>query len=98
MRTRSNQTEYPLDAVLRSLPAGLDTYVFDLRSVTAINNAANLYLRLSATSTTPANPSSTFGLGGTNRLDNVKVFGDFDPTDAANVQQTFRSTGRGPGW
>ena len=49
------------------------SYSQDLSAIAAIENAANVYLRLTATSLNPANPTSTFGAGGTDRVDNFSV-------------------------
>lgn len=53
--------------------AALDTtYSFDLRSVAALNNQANVFFRVAA---------STLGtsLGGTSRIDNFGIYSDFIP-------------------
>jgi PEP-CTERM motif len=58
----------------------LDTYAFDLRTVTALNNQANVYFRLLNNSTTSAG-GATVAAGGTSRVDNVTVFSNFVPPD-----------------
>ena len=67
-------------------PAGLDTYNFNLSSITALNNrdagmGQFAYLRLTAASINSAG-GSTVGTGGTNRLDNVRVYSNFDATQS----------------
>ena len=52
----------------------LDTYSFDLSSVTALNDQENLYFRLVVATNASANGGS-IGTGGTSRLDNVTIFG-----------------------
>lgn len=54
---------------------GTTSYSFDLSSISALDNDASVYFRLTLTSTNPANATSTFGAGGTNRIDNVVVSG-----------------------
>jgi hypothetical protein len=48
------------------------TFSYDLSSITALDNQANIYFRLVDTSTTSAN-GGTVGTSGTNRVDNVTV-------------------------
>ena len=67
-------------------PAGLDTFVFNLSSISAIENAANVYFRLTNSSTASANGVGTVPAGGTSRVDDVTIFNNFDPTQAP-VQQ-----------
>ena len=47
-----------------------------------LNNAANVHFRMVLTSTSPANPTSTFGAGGTNRVDNITISGNVVPEPA----------------
>jgi hypothetical protein len=62
----------------------LHTYSFDLSSVTAIDNAPNVYLRLIADSTVSAN-GGTLAAAGTDRVDNVTVSVVPEPTVLALV-------------
>jgi hypothetical protein len=68
-------------------PIGLDTYSFDLTGVSAINNATNLYFRLTNTSTVAAR-GDTVATTGTDRVDNVTIYSSYDPT-MAPVPQPF---------
>lgn len=63
-------------------PAGLDTYNLDLRSITAINNQANVYLRLTPSALTAAQQGSSFANTGTSRVDNFMIYNNFDPTQS----------------
>jgi hypothetical protein len=71
-----------------AVPAGLDTFAFDLSGITALNNAANVYFRLSVTGVSTAGPATGWApgvegpvqTGGTSRIDNVTVYGGFDST------------------
>src|SRR5688500_929578 len=58
----------------------LDTYDIDLRSITALNNQANVYFRFVNSSTTSAN-GGTVAAGGTSRVDNVTVYSNFIPPE-----------------
>jgi len=53
-------------------PNSVFSFSRDLSSITALNNQANVYLRLVMNSTTATN-GSPVGTGGTNRVDNVAV-------------------------
>lgn len=64
-------------------PAGLDTYNFDFRSIAALNNAANVYFRITAASPLiAAQDGNTFANIGVNRVDNVSIYSAYDPTMA----------------
>jgi hypothetical protein len=58
--------------------SGLYSFSFDLSSITAINDAADVYLRLIDNSTTSAN-GGLVGGAGTNRVDNFLVTGTAVP-------------------
>ena len=66
-------TPYSLDGTSWSSGGAVlgTTYSFDLRSVAALNNKADVYFRLSNLSTAPAT--------GTNRVDNFGIYADFIP-------------------
>ncbi len=49
---------------------------FDLSTIDSINNRSNVYFRIVNVNTTPVNSGSTFGSGGTNRIDNFTVTGN----------------------
>jgi hypothetical protein len=69
---------------------GLDTYKFDLSSITALNTASNFYLRLTTVSPlVAAQLGSTFAATGTDRVDNVGIFYNFD----TNQPNTTATTG-----
>jgi hypothetical protein len=53
-------------------PAGLDTYAFDLSSISAVENQANLYFRLTNTTTKAATINEVQATGA-NRIDNVTI-------------------------
>jgi hypothetical protein len=57
-----------------------DTHAFDLRSVTGLNNQANVYFRVANSSTTSVG-GATVAATGTSRIDNVTVFSNFIPPD-----------------
>jgi hypothetical protein len=57
-----------------------DTHSFDLRSVTGLNNQANVYFRVANSSTTSVG-GATVAATGTSRIDNVTVFSNFIPPD-----------------
>lgn len=67
-------TPYSLDGTAWSSGGAVlgTTYSFDLRSIAALNNQANVYFRVSA---------STLGssLNGTSRIDNIGVYSSFIP-------------------
>ena len=75
-------------ATATAMPAGLDTFAFDFTGISALNNAANVYFRLSVTGTPTAGPATGWAPGvegpvqtaGTSRIDNVTVYGNFDST------------------
>ncbi|HEX4414318.1 MAG TPA: PEP-CTERM sorting domain-containing protein [Lacipirellulaceae bacterium] len=67
-------------------PIGLDTYSFDFSSITALNNQANIYLRLSDTSTSAANNTGTVATAGTDRIDNFSIYKNFDKTQSPIIQ------------
>lgn len=50
-----------------------DQYTYDLSAVTALNNKAAIYFRLTVVDTVPIGATSTFGSGGTGRVDNFTV-------------------------
>jgi hypothetical protein len=66
-------TPYSLDGTAWSSGGAVlgTTYSFDLRSVAALNNKADVYFRLSNLSTAPAT--------GTSRVDNFGIYADFIP-------------------
>jgi Secretion system C-terminal sorting domain len=49
------------------------TFRGDLSANTALDNKSEVYFRLVCTATTTVNPTSTFGTGGTGRIDNFTV-------------------------
>jgi hypothetical protein len=53
-------------------PASGSSFTFDLSSITALNNAATVYIRLVDTSTVSIN-AGTVAAGGTNRVDNFTI-------------------------
>ena len=55
-----------------TVPAPVHTYKFNLSGISALNNQANLFLRLVNTTTVSAN-GQTVATGGTSRVDNVTV-------------------------
>jgi hypothetical protein len=57
---------------------GLDTYSFDLSSVSLLDDQTTVFFRLSVASGTSAN-NGTIGGGGTSRLDNVTIMGTLIP-------------------
>ncbi len=67
-------------------PIGIDTYSFDFSSVTALNNQANIYVRLTDTSTSAANNTGTVATAGTDRIDNFSIFKNFDKTQSPIIQ------------
>jgi hypothetical protein len=66
-----------------SVPLGIDTQLLDLTGITALNNASSVFFRMAATSTNTAAAGSTFGPGGTDRIDNVTIYDNFDPSPTA---------------
>jgi hypothetical protein len=67
-------------------PLGLDTYDFNLSSITALNNFSTIYFRLTAASPlVAAQQGSTPAATGTSRVDNVTVFANFNPAVSATV-------------
>ena len=56
-----------------TLTPAADQYTFDLSAITALNNAAAIYFRLTMVNTVPIGATSTFGSGGTSRVDNFTV-------------------------
>jgi hypothetical protein len=50
-----------------------DQYTFDLSAIAALNNAASIYFRLTMVDTVPIGATSTFGSGGTSRVDNFTI-------------------------
>jgi hypothetical protein len=70
-------------------PVGLDTYTFDLRSITALNTATTLSLRLTALTPVAAALGSTFASTGTDRIDNAGLFYNFDPTQPNTTSSFF---------
>jgi hypothetical protein len=81
-------TDTPGWATATAVPVGLDTFAFDFTGISALNNAANVYFRLSMTGTATAGPATGWApgvegpvqTGGTSRIDNITVYGDFDST------------------
>jgi hypothetical protein len=55
-----------------TVPAPVHSYKFNLSNISALNNQANLFLRLVNTTTVSAN-GGTVATGGTSRVDNVTV-------------------------
>jgi len=69
------------------------TFNFNLSSVSALNNAANVYFRLVNTSTfTPG--GATVAVGGTDRVDNFTVYVVPEPTGLAAVGGLLLLAGR----
>jgi hypothetical protein len=63
-----------------STPQPVHSYRFNLSGISALNNQANLYLRLVNTSTVSSN-GGTVATGGTSRVDNVTVLNNVpEPT------------------
>lgn len=75
-------------------PTGLDTYLFDLRSITALNTATDIYVRMTAASPlVAAQLGQTFNNvganSGTNRIDNVGIFYNFNPSVATTSEPSI---------
>ena len=51
------------------------SFTADMSSLSALNNKSEVYFRLVCTATTPIGATSTFGTGGTNRVDNFLISG-----------------------
>ena len=58
-------------------PPQLDTYSYDFSSVPALNNQANVYFRITDNSTVSLN-GGTVAVAGTDRLDNVGIYSNFN--------------------
>ncbi len=56
-----------------TLTPAADQYTFNLSAITVLNNAATIYFRLTLVDTVPIGATSTFGSGGTSRVDNFTV-------------------------
>jgi hypothetical protein len=61
-----------------SVPIGIDTDAFTLP--VSLENQSSVFFRMAATSTNPAAAGSTFGAGGTDRIDNVTIYKNYDET------------------
>ncbi len=59
-------------------PPQLDTFSYDLSSITAVNNQANLYFRIADASNFGLGGASTVPLTGTDRVDNVGIYANFN--------------------
>jgi hypothetical protein len=59
-------------------PLTVDTFTFDLSSVTALDDQANIFFRLGVASTASAGGGTIAG-GGTSRVDNVSITGTLIP-------------------
>jgi hypothetical protein len=70
-----------------TVPAPVHTYKFNLSGISALNNQANLFLRLVNTTTVSAN-GQTVATGGTSRVDNVTVLNNV-PEPAAILLATL---------
>jgi hypothetical protein len=69
---------------------GLDTYLFDLRPITALNTATDIYVRLTAASPlVAAQMGSTAAGTGTDRVDNVGIFYNFNPSVATTSEPSI---------
>ena len=73
-------------------PLGLDTFNFDLRSISSVigagSIAGNPSAKIRLTALTPivaAQQGSSAAAGGTNRIDNVSIFYNYDPAQAPVV-------------
>lgn len=58
-------------------------YSFNLAAFTGLNNDANAAFRIVMNGTGSLNPTSTFGTGGTDRVDNVIIAGSATPEPAS---------------
>ncbi len=59
-------------------PPQLDTYSYDFSSITGLNNQPNVYFRITDASTFGLGGASTVPLTGTDRIDNVGVYANFN--------------------
>jgi hypothetical protein len=74
-----------------AVPAGLDRYMFNLTGISALNEQANVYFRLSVTGTATAGPATGWApgvegpiqTGGTSRIDDFTVYSEYDLTPPA---------------